>query len=72
MEESNQLHTPATLAPGKETRSSLNRSPSGGFEEEKNPLLLAGIEPRFLGRSVCSLVPIRAEPSRILIFYVNK
>ena len=61
----------AVLAPSKETRSSSNRSRSESLKEEKNPLLLAGIEPRFLCRPLCSQVPKRAELSRIFIFYIN-
>jgi len=64
--------TPMTaLAPSKETRSSLSSSRSGSLKEEKTPLLLAVVEPRFLCRPVCSQVPKRAELSRIFIFYIN-
>jgi hypothetical protein len=41
------------------------------LKEEKNPLLLARIEPRFLCRPVYSQVPKRAELSRIFIFYIK-
>ena len=61
----------AALAPRKEIRFSLSRSRSGRLEEEKNPLLMEIIETRFLSRPVRIPVSIRAELSRIFMFYIN-
>jgi hypothetical protein len=56
MEVSGQIHAPAALPPGKQLRYPLDRrlggpqSQSGPYGEEKNRLLLQGIEPWLIGR----------------------
>jgi hypothetical protein len=57
MEVSGQHRVPAALSPGTEPSCKLNkgrigsRGLSGRFGEEKNPMRLLGIEPRFLSFS---------------------
>jgi hypothetical protein len=62
LEIGDQLHAASALLSGKHFRHTLNRtrggskSRSGGFRAQKYPLLLPGIEPRFLGCPDHSLV----------------
>jgi len=70
LEWSIQLHVPAALIHDKYSRCTLHTkvgggpSPSGRFEEDRTLLLLTGIEPRFLGCPVRSLVTVHTELSR--------
>jgi hypothetical protein len=71
MRVSRQLHTPATLPPGKEyprpTYEEAVRPQSwpGRFGEEIKPLALPGIETRLFGHAACTLT----ATLRLLLFH---
>jgi hypothetical protein len=71
MEVSGELHAPAGLPPGKRPRYALVKRldgpqrRSGRCGEEKNLLLLPGIEPQFICRPDCSIDALPTELSRL-------